>query len=230
METLDDVLKGAAQEHGKGGGDFFKFEKSGDYRLRLLSLPAAMATHFFGKGQPSSVCYGIGKGCPFHEDHEDPAVKFIAYVLDRSDNKIKLGEFPWSVVSALSAYQKDEEYAFASYPMPYDVKVTVDKENKDKKQIYKTIAGRAVTPLTEEQMADLHEKLDKMPVEKFIEKRKEAQITKHKETGLWVSDEKRAELDRARMAKAKEIAEADGTKDDAIEYPHEDINPDDIPF
>lgn len=234
MTTLDEKLKDAAQEHGKGGNaDFFQFKKSGTYRLRILSDVEAMATHFFGKGVPGSVCYGESKGCPFHDEKaSDPSVKFTAYVLDRTDNKIKLGELPWSVVSALSDYQKDEEYSFSEYPMPYDVKVTVDKENKDPKQIYKTIAGAARTPLTAEQQDELKTKLEKMPVAAYIQKRKDNQIIKHKEEGVWVTDEQRAEKEEERKTRAREIAEVDGAAAGG-EYPNgsdEGINPDDIPF
>jgi len=242
--SLDDKMKAAAQEHGKSGGsDFFQFKTSGVYRVRVLSEPEAMATHFFGKGTPGSVCYGEGKGCPFHGDipnvaedakekeYKDPSVKFMCYVLDRSDNKIKIGELPWSVLQYLSKYEKDDELGFDCYPMPYDVKITVDKENKDPKQIYSVLPGQARTELTVEQRVDLEAKMGKQPIPSYIEKRKEKQADDHKSKGIWVDDATREAKHADRMKRAKEIAEENGgSTSSGIEYPKDDINPDDIPF
>ena len=241
--SLDDKMKQAAQEHGKGGGsDFFQFKMSGTYRIRVLTEPEAMATHFFGKGTPGSVCYGEGKGCPFHGENpnaaadaedkywKDPSVKFMCYVLDRSDNKIKIGELPWSVLQYLSKYEKDDELGFDCYPMPYDVKITVDKENKDPKQIYSVLPGQARTELTAEQRIELEARTGKQPIPAYIEKRKQKQLDDHKFKGIWVDDETREEKNRARIARAKEIAEENGGTGARVEYPKDDINPDDIPF
>lgn len=221
------MMKQAAQEFGKGGGsDFFQFKTSGTFRFRVLSAVAPIATHFFGKGNPSSVCYGEAKGCPFHSaEHDDPAVKFITYILDREDDKVKLAELPWSVVAELNKYQKDDELAFTDYPMPYDIKVTVNKQSKDPKGVYSVLPGQARTALSAKNTDELAAAIGRMTAAAFVEKRKESTMEKHKEAGTWVDEETRAQKAeelRSRMAEGAAAAPAE-------DYP-EGPNPDDIPF
>ena len=237
------MIKQANDEYGLGGSsDFFHFSKSGVYKLRVLSEPVAMATHFFGKGKRPAICYGEGKGCPFHginpnapadkddKYFENPTVKFQTYLLDRSDNKEKLGEIPYSVLSVLADLQKDEDWTFESYPMPYDITVTYDKENKDPKQIYKTIGSPKREAVSTEVENDLLENLKRMPVASYVQTRKEKQMEEHKQTGIWVSDEERERKHKEAMERGMEINRATQGDVPTIEYPTEDINPEDIPF
>src|SRR6185436_12988590 len=155
MMSLRDDMKKDQEQYGAGKkGDFFRFEKSGVYKLRVLAKPIALATHFFGKGVPASVCYGQDKGCPFHGG-DGPSVKFQTYVLDRTDGKVRLGELPWTVVDALATYEEDPDYTFTEYPMPFDIKVTVDKENSDPKQIYKVMPSPKHETLSSDEMGEL---------------------------------------------------------------------------
>lgn len=187
MSTRD-VLNQTAEEHGMNSG-LFQFEKSGAYKLRLLTKPVALATHFFGRGQTSAICFGADKGCPFHgerapkdEDGNEkrPSVKFVTYLINRATGKIQLGELPWSVISAIADFEEDEDYAFKEYPMPYDIKVTVDKENKDPKQIYKTLASPKQEALTGDEMVELKSALGKMTPEAYVDARKQKQMNKGK--------------------------------------------------
>lgn len=180
-------MQQASEEHGVGGGgDFFQFEKSGVYKLRLLTPAFPIATHFFGKGVAAKVCYGADKGCPFHGDkaprnengdEAKPSVKFMAYVIDRRDGKVKMGELPWSVISAVTTFQEDEDYAFEDFPMPYDIKVTVDKD-ASAANIYKTLAVPARTDVTAEEMDEFTQKNDKKRPDVYIEQRKAKQRDK----------------------------------------------------
>ena len=177
----------ASEEYGVGGGgDFFTFDKSGVYKLRLLTPAFPIATHFFGKGVPAKVCYGADKGCPFHGDkaprndkdeEAKPSVKFMAYVIDRRDNKIKMGELPWSVISAVTTFQEDEDYAFEDFPMPYDIKVTVDKD-ASAANIYKTLAVPTRSEVTAEEMEEFTEKNTKKSPDVYVEQRKSKQRDK----------------------------------------------------
>lgn len=231
--SLKDEMDKVAQENGMSGStDFFSFKKSGSYTLRILSKPLAMATHFFGKGTPGAVCYGKLHGCPFHTiEHENPSVKFQCYVIDRADGKVKLAEIPWSVVSIISEYEQDPDWAYSQYPLPYDIRVNVDKENKDPKSMYKTIGvPRRENITTEEENAYL-KKSGELPVEKYIEARKAKQIEKHKVAGIWLDEASREEIERKRLEEGRAVAEAHkGDVVDDIKYPDEEINPEDIPF
>lgn len=230
---MRDNMNRAAEEHGMGGGnDFFSFKKSGEYVLRVLTEPLAMATHFFGKGVPGSVCYGKDKGCPFESARYDsPTVKFQCYLIDRSDGKVKIGELPWSVISVLADLEEDNDWSFVGYPMPYDIKVKVDKENADPKQIYKTLGVPRREALTTEEENEFSRKASVQTVEQYIALRKEKQIEKHKEAGIWLSEEKRAEIEAARIAEGKAVAAAHAhEKSSEVAYPDKEYNPEDITF
>jgi len=222
--SLKDKIKKDSEVVGiNQGSDMFQFSKSGDYRFRILTEPEAIATHFFGKGVASSVCYGIEKGCPFHVEHENASLKYIVYLIDRADGKVKLGELPYSVISAVSDFEEDEDYKFDSYPMPYDIKVKCDKENKDPKQIYKTFAAPNRSELTVEEVEGLSDKLNKITPVDFVQKRKDKAIQTHKESGLWQKEQDRKaklkeDLDKVRGSAA----------DQGYDYPESDGE--EIPF
>lgn len=225
MMSLRDDMQKDQEQYGAGKkGDFFKFEKSGLFKLRVLAKPIALATHFFGKGVPASVCYGQDKGCPFHGG-DGPSVKFQTYVLDRADGKVKLGELPWSVVDAIASLEEDPDYNFTEYPMPFDIKITVDKENKDPKQIYRVLPSPSRSELTADEKKELETKSAKMSIEQYVDKRKNDALQRHKDDGTWEREqEARRKLAEEIQAAKEEVAARD--KD----YPTEDINPDDIPF
>lgn len=214
------------EQYGAGKkSDFFKFEKSGVYKIRVLAKPIALATHFFGKGVPASVCYGEDKGCPFHGG-DGPSVKFQTYLIDRANGKVQLGELPWTVVDAIASYEEDEDYTFTEYPVPFDIKITVDKENSDPKKIYTVMPSPNKTPLTADESAELASKATKMPVEAYVEKRKQDSLQKHKDDGTWEREQER----RKEVQKEIDEARAANTANAESIYPDEEINPEDIPF
>lgn len=182
--STKDLIDKASKEYGTGGSDIFQFKKSGKYTIRLLTDPAPIATHFLGKGQGAYVCFGKDKGCPFHKDTDKaPSLKFMVYLVDRADGKVKLGELPYSVIAKVADFEEDEDYAFEAYPMPYDIKVTFDKENSDPKQIYKVLASPKKTELKEEETAALAEGMEKVTPVDYVEKRKAKALAKFQSEG-----------------------------------------------
>lgn len=229
--SIREQMKQDAEEHGMNtGGDFLQFE-TGDYRLRILTKAEALATHFFGPGQPSHICYGSTKGCPFHGEgapkdektgkERSASVKYMAYVLDRKDGKVKLAELPWSVLSRIADFEEDEDYKFDAYPMPYDVKIKVDKANKDPKSIYKTEASPKSEPVTEAERDLLMASMEKLTPADFVDKRKKNELNKQMENGVWqkAADERAA---RVQVAKEKTEQANDGV-DDVVAYPENTI-------
>lgn len=214
------------EKYGTGKkSDFFKFEKTGVYKLRILTKPVAIATHFFGAGVPASVCYEEGMGCPFHGG-DGPATKYLAYAINRADSKLVIVEMPKSVMWQVSDYSEDEDYAFTDYPMPYDIKITFDKEALPK-DMYKVMPSPNKQPITEAEQAELTAKLAKLKIEALVEKRMNDALEKHKADGTYAREmERRQKLQDDLNA---ELA-ANGKKEPAIVYPEESINPDDIPF
>jgi hypothetical protein len=136
---LAQSLKDAEKQYEIGGGDYFKFEK-GENKIRVLTTWDPLATHFvkIGGKDIAHVCFGKEEGCPYHGEGapldekgnpKKPSVKFVTYICDRKDgDQIKLADLPYTVVKAIVALQKDEEYNFDDLPMPYDLKITYDPD------------------------------------------------------------------------------------------------------
>lgn len=208
MGFMDDVKRESEQYGGSvGNSDFFKFEKAGLYRVRILVKPRVLATHFFGKGVPAVVCVGKEKGCLFHKEGDKaPSIKLVTYVIDRQtdNNKIKLAELPLSISYSINDLQNDPDFAFEDFPMAYDVKIMYDPDNNDPKAKYRLQPSPKQEPLTEDEALRLEEAMKKITPEQFVEKRKEKQLTKG--------------------------APATTAAPDAIDYPAEDIDPNDISF
>lgn len=210
MGFMDDVKRESEQYGGNvGNSDFFKFEKAGLYRVRLLVKPRVLATHFFGKGVPAVVCVGKEKGCQYHkEGDKSPSIKLVTYVIDRQKegNPVKLAELPLSISYSINDLQNDPDFAFEDFPMSYDVKIMYDPDNSDPKAKYRLQPSPKQEPLTADESARLEEAMKKITPDQFVEKRKEKQLTKGTTPATTSAPE------------------------DTIDYPAEDINPDDIPF
>ncbi len=140
-----------------------------------------LATHFFGKGNPSAICVGIDEGCPYHKEEEKrPSIKLVTYIIDRSDeNKVKLAELPLSISYAVNDLQDDVDFQFDEFPMPYDVKITHDPNNDDPKAKYRLVASPKMTDVTEDERAEFNKKMEEMTPEAYVEKRKEKQKEKN---------------------------------------------------
>lgn len=206
MGFMDDV-RNESKKYGAGNSSNFEFDAKGVYKMRILVQPKVVATHFFGPGQPSHVCVGIDEGCPYHkESDKKPSIKLATYILDRQDeNKVKMAELPLSTSYAINDLQDDEDFAFSEFPMPYDVKITYDPDNSDPKAKYRLVASPKSEPITEGEQAALDEKMAKQTPEQYVEKKKARE--KEKASG------------------GSSVGAAKG-----IDYPKDDINPDDIPF
>lgn len=207
MPSLDELDKQADQYGGSKKSDKFEFNKKVKTvtQMRLLNFPAILATHFFGKGNPSVICVGMDNGCTYHKSEDKaPSLKLVTYIVDRTDGNVKLAELPLSVRYALRDLQDDPEFVFADFPMPYDVKITADPQNEDPKSKYRLVGGRVNSELTPDEQKAFDEAMKKITPEQYVEKRK---------------------------AKTKEGVQASGVPDASkIDYPTEEINPDDIPF
>ena len=197
---MDDI-KTESKKYGASDSNYFKFEKAGTYKIRILNKPKVIATHFFGKGNPSVVCVGMDEGCVHHkETDKKPSIKLATYVIDRDDeNKIKMAELPLSISYSVNDLQEDSDFAFSEFPMPYDVKVKYDPDNDDPKMIYRLQPSPKHEPVTDEEQVALDEAMKKMTPESYVEAKKKRQKEKSNPAAK-------------------------------VEYPKDDINPDDIPF
>lgn len=114
-----------------GGGDIFKF-KEGDNRMRLMSVCLPHSSEYQGRKN----------------------FKWLCYVLDRRDGKVKVHFMPHKIYKAIEALQQNPDYTFQEVPMPYDVTVMA-KHAGTKEVEYTVMPARKETPLTADEEADL---------------------------------------------------------------------------
>lgn len=147
---FDAARKQAEKEGQVGSSDIFKV-KEGDNRIRIMSELLPHRSSF--KGEPN--------------------FKWLCYVLDRRDGKVKVHFMPHKVYKAIEALQLNPDYAFEEVPMPYDI--TIAAKGAGTKEVeYSVIPARKEIPLTrderdafeemkslEEVQSALHEKAKK---------------------------------------------------------------------
>lgn len=112
-------------------GGFYKY-KDGDNRIRLLSECLAHTSDFNGQKN----------------------FKWLCYVLDRRDGKVKAHFMPHKIYKAIEALQANPDYAFVEVPMPYDVTIHAVKAGT-KEVEYTVLPARKETPLTDDEERDL---------------------------------------------------------------------------
>lgn len=107
-----------------GGGDYFKL-KEGDNRMRLLTDCLPHEGTYQGKKN----------------------FKWLCYVLDRRDGKVKPFFMAHSIYKQVAALQMSDDYAFADVPMPYDLTINA-KGAGTKEVVYTLLPARKETPIT----------------------------------------------------------------------------------
>lgn len=208
-----------AQEQGiaNKGGDWFKFEE-GDNVFRVLEEPELIFEKY-----KVGICYT--------ECNYQGSAKFITHVLDKKDGKIKVAKIPYKIGTAIASYQEDEDYAFESFPMDYDIKV--HSKNAGTKEVEYTVTPR---PKREAISSEIKEELSKMKtIKEIVEKMKEKKKQEHIDDGSFEArrKEKNGEVeDIIRLKKeAIERGKVEGSNvSDGIDYPTDEIDPEDIPF
>lgn len=226
--SLKDQLENETRDV-RNSGIYFKFQE-GDNRIRVLSEGAVVATHFFGKGVPASVCYGISKGCPFHDEKapkdekgqpKNASIRYRCYVLDRVDEQIKQVDLPYSVVQKISALQEDPEWAF-EFPMPYNIKVTY-KPDESPTNMYSVIGSPKREELRDEIGSKLADLLSSANPVKLVQDQKDRQMLLHKEQGIWL--ENKSTLTEDEKKRITQLKDTERQKRSEI-----DISGDEIPF
>lgn len=231
------------KKYGMGGGSgYYDLQEGNGNVVRVLTPGAILGQHFFGKGVRPKVCYGEDKGCPIRNkddkfEHGDISVKYYLYVLDRADGGIKIGQFPYSVMKQIGALQKNPDYAFEDLPMTYDLRITYNKAESPA-NMYKVDVKPASPELTEDQLAQLQEKMSKSSPEQIVERMKNKQMEADREDGSIMSPEQikvQREEENLILKAKKDSYEQEHPKEAIldIEYPtaqSEGINPEDTPF
>ncbi len=144
--SFSSTIAQAEKEYGLGGGEYFKV-KDGANKIRILSEALPHQSYYKG----------------------NKTFKFVTWVWDYADQKVKLYFMPVTVAKSLENLQKDPEYTFDEVPMPYDVTITV--KNAGTKEVdYQITAARQNSPLSEEIKSAF---AAKAPLEEVLMKLKE---------------------------------------------------------
>ncbi len=214
-DKLKNELETNQQYNSARGNDYFSF-KEGPNTFRVLTEPILYFQRYVPSIKKYEICY---TDCGYQGDP-----KFMCYVFDRTDNKVKLARLPFSKGQEIANLENDTDYGFTGFPMPYDI--TISAKNAGKKEVeYSAPLPRPVKALPDEVLAEI--KMVK-PSEDIIEKQKSDQKAKHVADGTFQKEQDR------KAALAQELASkrvvGGGKPIDSIEYPVNDVNPDDIPF
>lgn len=223
--NLADELKKDAEQYGMGGGKrgdgYFNIEEGNKNVCRILTPAVSFVQYFNKASKKTAIAYGSPLGDPRQEDDENTKrVRYATYVIDRSDGKVKLATFSYSVMKAISMLQENPDYQFEDIPMPYDIRITF-KKDESPATMYTVTAAANRDSVTPDETKMLEEAMSNITPHQFVEKMKENQIKKDKEAGVW--DKEAAEENEK---KAQKLAE----KSSSTDYPKDDINPEDIPF
>lgn len=119
-----DTRKKAEEAGLLGGGNYLKLQE-GDNRVRLVSECLEHPGEFNGK----------------------PTFKWLCYVIDRKDGKIKPYFMPHTVYKQIEGLQMNPDYGFEEVPMPYDITINANGAG-DIKVKYTVVPARQNTPLT----------------------------------------------------------------------------------
>jgi hypothetical protein len=145
---LGAALKQAEEQGLVGKGDYLKL-REGDNKLRLMSECLPHANEFQGQRN----------------------FKWLCYVLDRKDGKVKPFFMAHTIYKQIVALQTNEEYAFDDVPMPYDL--TINAIGAGTKEVkYTLMPARKNTPVSEAEKKQLAEQ---KPLKELQAKLKEKQ-------------------------------------------------------
>lgn len=132
--NINAAVKQAEKDYGLASGASFK-PKEGTNKLRFLSYFVPHSSMYKGK----------------------PTFKFVGWVFDYFDNRVKLYFMPKTIAESLGALQENPDYTFDDMPMPYDVTLTA--KNAGTKEVeYQIVAARQNSPVPTEATIQLAEK------------------------------------------------------------------------
>lgn len=158
-----------AQKQGLlGSGDYLKL-KEGANRMRLMTDCVPHPGEYQGR----------------------PNFKWLCYVIDKSDQKVKPFFMAHTIYKQIEALQGSEDYAFEDCPMPYDVTVMADGAGT-KEVKYTVMPARKNTDVSEGELMQLEKLKPIEELSKALRKEKadeKAPEDEHDEYARPVTDE-----------------------------------------
>lgn len=144
--NINDTIKKAEKDYGLDSGAYFKV-KEGSNKIRVLTEALPYQSYYKG----------------------NKTFKFVGWICDYVDGKVKLYFFPKTVYEAIGSLQVTEDYAFEDMPMPYDV--SINAKNAGTKEVeYQVMPARSNTPVDQEILTQL---AGKKTIEEVIAQLKE---------------------------------------------------------
>ena len=191
-------------EKTKTGGNSFYNLIDGDNKVRLLTDPVRIMKFYDNVTKKSKVAF---EACGYTNEAKP---RWLCYVIDRKENKLMLAEFPHSIMKQVLEYKNNPEYEFETAPMPYDI--TINKKGQKLETEYTVIPARQNTEVEKEFIDELAKKTSCDEIKKKWQEKELANLTLDEE---WLKgyEERKQKVD-----------------ENKVEYPDDDINPEDIPF
>lgn len=153
-------MKDAEKAGMLSSGDYLKL-KAGANRFRLMSECLPHEGEFQGRKN----------------------FKWLCYVLDRVDGKVKPFFMPHTIYKQIVEFQRSEEYAFDDVPMPYDLTITADAKVGTKEVKYTLTPARKNTELTADEMALLDQAKPLSDLKKALDEKKGKPSNGHDDDG-----------------------------------------------
>lgn len=151
--------KTESKKYGIGGGGIYNLE-AGENKFRLLSELEPFIQHFIKEENRFVNC--DDKRCEHCKAKINKSSKVVAYILDRTDDKIKLAKLPWAVYTNLGDLSGSSEWGFTDLPL-YDLLVL--KRGEGKSTRYSVNGTRNDKPLTLDQSQEF---AAKRPVKEVV--------------------------------------------------------------
>jgi hypothetical protein len=85
----------------------------------------------------------------------------------------------------VGTFQKDEDYAFTSFPMPYDIKITYKKDAAPV-DMYKVVPSPGREALSDNVLNKIGDLMLNANPKDLVQKQKDNQMAQHIREGLWI--------------------------------------------
>lgn len=180
--SFDDFNKPSEQPEQKASGVEWFRPQTGSCRVRIVSNFIPVYQHWINK--KATLCVGPENNCPFDEEHRLD-VEYMMLIIDRVDNKLKIGNFNKEIMEHIAVLKANPDYAFTGLFPEYDLVITksdagtvVKKDGSVGHRWRWSVTGsRNETPLTPDEQAMIAAEAAKgTTVEQILERR----ITKAK--------------------------------------------------
>ncbi len=186
---LEDIIKNESGEKSE-----WYTPEVGENKVRFLSMDSVvLATHWNPSLKKTFTCFGKDKGCPYDIEIDSPVrdennqieldvngkpktekkivhrpgKKYLLWIIDRKDGKVKIGKFTYGVAKYVVDLKNSSDYGYSDIP-GCDITIIKTKTGPKTSDVeYNTVPGKEVplTPAEEEyrkNLGNLGEIVEKM--------------------------------------------------------------------